>query len=63
MPAKELFQQFEQVVQKEEVVDWKTKIVEKIETAAADEVIIVTGSLYFISEARHFLKKKEVGNI
>ncbi|MED4129276.1 folylpolyglutamate synthase/dihydrofolate synthase family protein [Shouchella miscanthi] len=63
MPAKELFQQIEQVVQKEEVVDWKTKIVEKIETAAADEVIIVTGSLYFISEARHFLKKKEVGNI
>ncbi|AIC95178.1 bifunctional folylpolyglutamate synthase/dihydrofolate synthase [Shouchella lehensis] len=59
LPATELFQQFGMVQQKEEVIDWKTKIVEKIGTAGTDEVIMVTGSLYFISEVRHFLKNKE----
>ncbi|MFC0188009.1 bifunctional folylpolyglutamate synthase/dihydrofolate synthase [Fictibacillus aquaticus] len=36
--------------------DWKAAIAESVESASEDEVIIITGSLYFIAEVRRFLK-------
>lgn len=36
--------------------DWQTGLYEISQTMSADEIILITGSLYFVSEVRNFLK-------
>lgn len=42
---------------KQAVEDWRTYIREHVATRTEDDVLIVTGSLYFISEARPFIQQ------
>ncbi|WP_281350748.1 bifunctional folylpolyglutamate synthase/dihydrofolate synthase [Metabacillus lacus] len=37
--------------------DWKKLLLQKMETMREDDVLIVTGSLYFISEVRNYCRK------
>ncbi|WP_297989390.1 folylpolyglutamate synthase/dihydrofolate synthase family protein [Anoxybacillus sp.] len=40
------------------VTDWKQWLKEKRKQIAADDIILITGSLYFISNVRNFIKNK-----
>ncbi|OCS94690.1 bifunctional folylpolyglutamate synthase/dihydrofolate synthase [Caryophanon latum] len=42
---------------KQAISDWRTYIREHLATRTEDDVLIVTGSLYFISEARPFIQQ------
>ncbi|WAA10239.1 bifunctional folylpolyglutamate synthase/dihydrofolate synthase [Fervidibacillus albus] len=47
-------------LRKEWVTDWQTYVQQKISTLRSDELFIVTGSLYFISEVKSFFNNKKI---
>ncbi|MEO4052114.1 folylpolyglutamate synthase/dihydrofolate synthase family protein [Solibacillus sp. CAU 1738] len=57
--AEQLFEQSNHK-EKRAIRNWQSFILEKYETQKEDELLIITGSLYFIGEVRTFLQKRGV---
>ncbi|UTR05099.1 bifunctional folylpolyglutamate synthase/dihydrofolate synthase [Alkalihalobacillus sp. LMS6] len=56
-PAQQLYDQIEHTTEKLLVENWKQALKDRYETATEDELIIITGSLYFIADVRQFVQR------